>query len=162
MSPEDTTIAETMLRIRPGERRDVPAVVAMIGALAAHHGDTATVTASDLERDLFTVRPWADLLVAEIDGTLVGYTMLWRLFRAVDGQRALEMDHLYVTAERRGLGIGRRIVERVVAHARELGCVRIGVGTAPGNTRAQAFYRGLGFEPATPGPRFRLVLPESR
>lgn len=145
--------------IRQGRPRDVARIVAMIGELAAYHGDTATVSAEDLDRAIFDTRPWADLLVAELDGMMVGYAILWRLFRGVNGRRALELDHLYVAADHRGKGVGSRLVQAVIDHAHALGCGHVGVGTTPANTRAQAFYRDHGFQQTPgPGPRFRLSL----
>lgn len=44
----------------------------MVGKLAAHHGDTATLTVDDLIRDISGEDPWLYTLVAAADGELVG------------------------------------------------------------------------------------------
>lgn len=44
----------------------------MVGKLAAHHGDTATLTVDDLIRGISGEDPWLYTLVAAADGELVG------------------------------------------------------------------------------------------
>lgn len=58
--------------IRHAGPADGPRIVQMVGQLAAHHGDTPSVTLEDLSRDLFCETPWISILVAETGGTLIG------------------------------------------------------------------------------------------
>lgn len=146
--------------IRPAERPDVASIVEMIGRLAAHHGDTATIGPDELTRDALGPNAWISVLVADAEDALVGYTMLQPTYRSITGQRGLEMHHLFVAGEWRGTGLGRRLVAAVQVEARARGCSFVGVGTALANVAAQRFYRDLGFTPAPPpGPRFRYALP---
>lgn len=147
------------VRVRPAARRDLAAIVRMIASLAAHHGDTARIAADTLERDGFGARRWIDLFVADAGSGPVGFAMAHRWYRGAEGQRGFELHHLYVDPGHRGTGVGRRLIEAVLAHARSRGCALVTIGTAPGNTAAQAIYRHLGFQPSPPpGPRFRMAL----
>ena len=63
-----------------------------------------------------------------------------------------ELRKMYFLPEARGLGAGRALLERCLAHAEELGYVRCYLETLDGMDAAQALYRKVGFEPR-PGPR---------
>lgn len=55
------------------------------------------------------------------------------------------LEDLYVAESARGTGLGRAIVERVAALARERGCRRIELDVNDNNDAALALYRSLGF-----------------
>jgi GNAT superfamily N-acetyltransferase len=72
-----------------------------------------------------------------------------------------ELKRLFVRRRWRGHGLGRRLTEAAIAHARTTGCRRMRLDTLPGMETAQALYEELGFreiEPYTqnpvPGARF--------
>ncbi|MFL5615473.1 MAG: GNAT family N-acetyltransferase [Gemmatimonadaceae bacterium] len=64
---------------------------------------------------------------------------------AYDGNVALIMA-LVVTAQARGLGVGRALIDRADAVARSLDATRLLVTTHVRRTDAHAFYERLGFE----------------
>ncbi len=139
--------------IRPVEARDLPIIVEMTGILAAQHHHTAKVTADQLASELLGPTPHIHILVAEIDGLVVGYALLQPHFSPVDGARFASIDLLFVTRKHRGQGIGRRLVDAVVEMSGALGCAAVRVDAVRRNKAAQAFYRAVGFArawPATP------------
>ncbi len=140
------------IRIRQVEQRDLPKVRDMIAALAAHHGEGAGVTVADLRRDLFGATPWLTLLVAEDASTCVGYAAMGRRAKLADGLRGIEVEHLYVDADRRGCGVGRRMLSAVEASARRLGGSFVTIGTQAENAAARGAYVACGYEPLPHDP----------
>jgi putative acetyltransferase len=67
-----------------------------------------------------------------------------------------EMKRLYVTPAARGTGLGRQLVERLIAVARELGYRNLVLDTLPSMKEAQGLYQSLGFKP-TAAYRFNPV-----
>ena len=138
---------------------DLPDVLAMVHALAAHHGDVATATLTDLERDVLHGTPWITLIVAEEKEGLLGYAALCPLVQLQFGARSMDMHHLFVKQAARGQGVARRLITAAMDHSKQLGCRYIMVGTHPENTPAQEIYLAAGFSAAPPpGPRFRIKL----
>ena len=66
------------------------------------------------------------------------------------------LAHLGVAAERRGQGIGRALIEQLIARGRALGRTRLMLDVAVSNPRAQALYARLGFR-VTQERRSRLA-----
>lgn len=89
--------------------------------------------------------PDGRLLLAWKDGAIVGCAAL----RKVDGSMC-EMKRVYIRLTARGEGLGRRLIERILAEAREAGYSRICLDVLPEFVAAQSIYESLGFRPAPP------------
>jgi GNAT superfamily N-acetyltransferase len=144
---EISLIRPPVVTIRAAKSRDLPELNEMIGLLAAHHGDPAAITPEQLERDLFGAMPWIHALVAESEGLLLGYAILVPLYRAQDGQRGMDLHHLFVRDGHRGHGIGQHLVDRARETARKAGCGYLSVSAATGNVLAHRFYEQMDFKP---------------
>ncbi|HEY7235911.1 MAG TPA: GNAT family N-acetyltransferase [Gemmatimonadaceae bacterium] len=85
------------------------------------------------------------LIAEDIDGAL-GLLAL-HVFPVLAYDRDLAMIMALVVAERaRGLGVGRRLVDRAAAIGKSLGASRLMVTTHVRRADAHAFYERLGFE----------------
>ncbi len=88
------------------------------------------------------------LLVAEIDGTVVGHMALWfeRMppFVREELRDYAYLGDLFVREAHRGRGLGRALVAEAERLARARGVARILLGVLPGNP-AEALYRRLGY-----------------
>ena len=83
------------------------------------------------------------LYVAGVDGVVVGVGGLKRLRDSVG-----EIKRMFVRPTARGLGVGRAIIEQLVADARELGFETICLESASFMHPAHAMYRSVGFVPS--------------
>jgi ribosomal protein S18 acetylase RimI-like enzyme len=91
--------------------------------------------------------PAGRLLLALWEGNTVGVIAL----RPMNEAGLCEMKRLYVRKEFRGHEIGRKLAERVIAEAAEIGYTRMRLDTIPGKMeRAIAMYREMGFREIEP------------
>lgn len=84
----------------------------------------------------------ADLWVAIIEDSLVGYAVVW--YAGGDA----ELGNLAVSSAWRRQGIGRLLLDRVLECARDRGSRRLFLEVRPSNRAAQALYAQRGFRPA--------------
>lgn len=77
-----------------------------------------------------------------------------------EGAPVLLLEDVVIAAGRRGQGLGRRLLEHVIAWAGAAGMARITLLTDADNDRAQATYGRLGFEPSAMRV-MRLIMPAS-
>lgn len=94
-----------------------------------------------------------DVLVADDDGTLVGYTMLVSgepydpgVAAVVPLRPTVELSKCYVLPGRHGGGVAAPLMAASLAAARARGAAGVWLGVNGENLRAQAFYRRSGFE----------------
>jgi len=83
-------------------------------------------------------------LVAEQDGTLVGFATLYFTWSTLNAARIAIMNDLYVVEAARGTGIARPLFEACRAEARDRGCAEMNWETAADNHQAQRFYEKVG------------------
>lgn len=90
-----------------------------------------------------------DILVAEDDGTLVGYASLFVQVPSED-EDEVPYDYAYVsdvavTANRRGKGLGRRLLAECEKIARSGGAERLRISVLSQNHSARKLYTSTGF-----------------
>lgn len=89
--------------------------------------------------------PRGRILLARSEGNVAGCVAL-RPF----GDGACEMKRLYVRPAYRAFGLGRTLVERLIAEARGIGYQRLLLDTLPSMKGAQRLYESLGFRDVEP------------
>ena len=98
----------------------------------------------------------AKLLVMESDdGRYLGHLWLSEK-RDPNGKRILEVTTMGIVREERGQGLGRLLMQRAEAEARERGIEDIELSVAGNNRRARDLYRDLGYETTRRTMRKRL------
>ncbi|WP_243318945.1 GNAT family N-acetyltransferase [Geothrix paludis] len=89
--------------------------------------------------------PDGRLLLAKKDGFPLGCIAL----RRISATRC-EMKRLFVRPQGRGLGVGKKLVARLIAEARSMGYAEIVLDTLPTMTEAQTMYLAFGFHDIAP------------
>jgi GNAT superfamily N-acetyltransferase len=95
--------------------------------------------------------PEGAFLLAVRDAELLGCVALRKHAEGV-----CEMKRLYVVPARRGHGVGRNLVEGIIARATELGYKRMVLDTLPSMKEARRLYLSLGFKPV-PAYRYNPI-----
>lgn len=87
-----------------------------------------------------------------LDGQLLGVGALKQL-----DLRHAELKSMHTAAEARGRGVGRAILNHLIAVARDRGCRRVSLetGTVAAFTPARSLYASAGFEPCGPFAEYR-------
>jgi GNAT superfamily N-acetyltransferase len=141
--------------LRPAESADAEALVGLIGELADYErlSHLMRVTPEAIRRHLFGERPAAEAVVAEHDGTVVGFALFFANFSTFLGQPGLYLEDLYVQPAHRGQGLGRALLMHLGALAVARGCGRFEWSVLDWNEPAIRFYEKMG---ATVMPEWRL------
>jgi putative acetyltransferase len=115
---------------------------------AAKPGTVAFDPTTDHLSELFSV-PRSVYYVAEIDGQVVGGAGVY----PTDGlpEDTCELVKMYLLPAARGKGLGRLLIDKSMAFAREAGYRRMYLETLPELKNAVQVYRSLGFH-ALDGP----------
>jgi ribosomal protein S18 acetylase RimI-like enzyme len=136
--------------LRQGEPADIEPVIAVWrAATTARGGGRPLPPEHETRVRAYLQQPDAFLLVADAAGTPVGLA-LGMQGRADDGAGPpvpglCHIGMVFVAPDHWGAGIGRRIVDAVLAEARVRGYARVQLWTHADNLRAQRLYEGRGF-----------------
>jgi len=84
-------------------------------------------------------RPTSSLMVAQVDGKLVGYCVAWLVADEV------HLANIAVDPDWQRQGIGDRMLTCILTSCREAGCRDIYLEVRAGNIAALEFYRKYGF-----------------
>ena len=126
---------------------DAPGLLALMHDLAAFEGwpGLLSVTATEIARRISTAPPALQAVLAEApEGNPVGFATVFPIPYAYAAKPSLELEMLYVTEPWRAQGVGRALMDAVLAHAQAGGFERVEWNVLADNARAQAFYESLG------------------
>src|SRR6266480_41287 len=112
------------VEIRFAESPDVPVIVHLIQSLAKYEKLEHLVVANEekVRKALFGERPYAETLIAELDGKPVGFALFFHNFSTFLAQPGIYLEDLFVEPEHRGAGIGRALLEKLAQIAVQRDC----------------------------------------
>lgn len=136
------------IRIEPAREADLPSIRRLLAALIEAMSDT---DGFDLDRSVGNCRslirdPAQYVFVARQADSILGFINFSTRKSVMHPAPSALIDELVVSAESRGTGIGRQLIETAVDRCRELGCCEVEVSTEKSNAKARRFYRACGFE----------------
>lgn len=141
---------ENSLHIRRARRTDLEVIVQLLAedALGAKREQpTLPLPSSYLAAfEVIDQDPNSELLVAELGGVIVGTCHLTILtYLGHQGRKVAQIESVRIKKELRGQGWGKRMMEWVLARARERQCHRVQLTTHKSRKDAHRFYESLGF-----------------
>ena len=145
--------------IRPARAADALTIATLIRELAAYERleDQARATADDLTRYLFGDRPSAEVLIAEVEGSPVGFALFFPTFSTFRGQPGMYLEDLFVRPEYRGQGIGKALLAGVAKAVVARGSGRLEWAVLDWNAPSIAFYRSRGAVPMDEWTVYRVA-----
>ncbi len=145
--------------LRPATPADCDAIAALIYELAVYEKleSLAKASGDDLRRNMFGPRPFAEAIVAEVSGKIVGFALFFHTFSTFRGQPGLWLEDIYVQPAHRGAGIGKGLLAQIAALAIERKCGRVEWMVLDWNAPSIAFYRSLGAGPMDDWTTYRLT-----
>lgn len=133
--------------IRAAGPDDAAALHAAVRALSRHLGLEHQMQSApgDFSRHGFGARPLFRALIAEAGSEACGAAIFFPEFSTLRGQPGVYLQDLWVRAEHRRSGLGRRLLGAVTARAADWGASYMRLSAQATNAQALAFYRRLGF-----------------
>lgn len=137
-------MARATLTIRPGTRRDVSAITALIHGLADYERLPRQTTAAAIRRHGFGRRRHFETLICRLGGRPVGLALYTFTYSTFLSQPTLWLEDLFVLPEARGRGAGLGLLRALARIAVRRGCGRMEWTVLDWNRPAIRFYRTLG------------------
>ncbi len=146
------------LLVRGIERSEVRAAAEIIAEGTLSVGDEHPERVADYWSAVLETRArGGEVFVGIVGGDVVGLcqVLVFRHFQHTGGWCA-ELESVYVRADRRGAGIGARLIATAEEHARRAGCYRIQLTSRNVRTDAHRFYLANDYQQTSQGFRKSL------
>jgi GNAT superfamily N-acetyltransferase len=132
--------------IRPAVPADVPTIASLIRALAEYEKLAHEVVLDEarLQEHLFGPRPFAEVLIAEVEGRSVGFALFFHNYSTFLGRPGIYLEDLFVLPEYRGHGLGKALLAGLAQLAVERECGRLEWAVLDWNEPSIRFYESLG------------------
>jgi len=135
------------LTLRDATTADAGLIAGFVRALAEFEKLADQAVASDDDFAVAIAGGKVSALIAEKNGTAVGFALWFQTFSTFTGRPGLYLEDLYVQPEHRGHGIGRAILRNLAGRALAMGCARMEWAVLDWNKPAVDFYRAIGAKP---------------
>ncbi len=137
------------LSIRSATPADISLIGQFIRDLAEYEKLAHAVRFDEavMAQKLFGPRPFAEVLIGEIDGTPQGFALFFHNFSTFEGRPGIYLEDLFVRPDARGSGLGKALLGKLAALAMERDCARLEWSVLDWNTPAIDFYKALGARP---------------
>ena len=150
--------ADSRFTIRPATKEDAPVIFSLIKELADYERLSNEVVASvdDIRKTLFCERPFAEILIGEVDGHPVSFALFFYNYSTFLGKPGIYLEDLYVQPDHRGKGIGSKMLAHIAALAKRRNCGRFEWSVLDWNSPAIRTYEKLGATPMNEWILYRL------
>lgn len=137
------------LSIRPATAADLPLIGELIRALAEYEKLAHEVRFDEakLAEKLFGPRPYAEVLIGEVDREPLGFALFFHNFSTFEGRPGIYLEDLFVHPAARGKGLGKALLAELARLAVERDCARLEWAVLDWNEPSIGFYKALGARP---------------
>ena len=134
------------IAIRPATPADLPLIAQLIRDLADYEKLAHEVRFDEavLGQKLFGPRPYAEVVIGELDGEPQGFALFFHNFSTFEGKPGIYLEDLFVRPAARGSGLGKALLAQLAALAIERDCARLEWSVLDWNEPAIGFYQRLG------------------
>ena len=134
------------LSIRPATRDDLPLIAQFIRDLADYEklAHEMRFDEATLGEKLFGARPYAEVVIGELNGAPQGFALFFHNFSTFEGRPGIYLEDLFVRPEARGSGLGKALLIHLAALCTERDCARLEWSVLDWNAPAIGFYQSLG------------------
>ncbi|BBB09634.1 GNAT family N-acetyltransferase [Sphingopyxis sp. EG6] len=134
------------LAIRPATPADLPLIAQFIRDLADYEKLAHEVRFDEakLGAKLFGPRPYAEVLIGEIDGEAQGFALFFHNFSTFEGRPGIYLEDLFVRPAARGSGLGKALLAHLAELCVTRDCARLEWSVLDWNAPAIGFYQSLG------------------
>ena len=145
--------------IRAATVDDLPTICNLIRALAEYERLSHEVVLDEtrMREHLFGPQPFAEVLLAEDAGQVVGFALFFHNYSTFLGRPGIYLEDLFVQPEQRGKGHGKALLRALAQIAVDRGCGRMEWAVLDWNEQSIEFYRLLGSKPMDEWTTFRLT-----
>lgn len=135
-----------MIDIRPATPADVSAIFSFSQLLSEYEklAHEMVGAQADLHKALFGSPSYAEAIVAEIDGKVVGSATYFYNFSTFLMKPGIYLEDLFVLPDYRRRGIATDLLKYLAGHALSKGCGRLEWSVLDWNESAITFYRRIG------------------
>ncbi len=131
--------------IRFAEEKDVPLILKFIKGIAEYEKMLDQVVATEeLLREWVFEKQSAKVIIGELDGVPVGFSLFFHNFSTFMGRAGLYIEDIFVWPEYRGKGFGKALFLYLANLAHEEGCGRMEWCCLDWNQPSINFYRSMG------------------
>lgn len=132
--------------IRPATPDDVPVIAKLIRDLAEYERllHRCLFKESDLRESLFGAKQYAEVILAEDAGQVVGFALFFHNYSTFRGKPGIYLEDLFVVPEARGKGHGKALLVALAKLAVERDFCRVEWSVLNWNTPSIDFYKSLG------------------
>ncbi len=145
--------------IRAATPADLPVIVRLIRDLAEYEklAHAVDLDEAKLRDHLFGPRPYAEVLLAEDAGAVVGFALFFHNYSTFRGKPGIYLEDLFVVPAARGKGFGKALLAELANLAVARDCARVEWSVLDWNEPSINFYRALGAVPMDEWTVFRLT-----
>ncbi len=147
------------MSIRAATPADVPTIAGLIRGLAEYEklAHEVVLKEADLREHLFGARPYAEVVLAEEGGAVVGFALFFHNFSTFLAKPGLYLEDLFVLPAHRGKGHGEALLRHLAKLAVARGCGRFEWSVLDWNAPSIEFYKSRGAVPMDEWTIYRLT-----